>query len=461
MAFGDEGKGTFVDYLANTHRIKNIIRYNGGSQASHTVITPGGILHKFSQLGSGMFFPESRTFLTQNMVVDPDSIVGESREFGIKTGYSVSEVLERIFIHEDCYFVTPYHRLTNKLRELCSGENKRGSTGSGVSEVMVLMEEESLGVQMKDLYNPEEFYAKLTKLHEYLAAFYEVNRQTIEENMVDEIKDYLQEQIGSLTDPSSVDIVFNYFTDKVSRNKINICSDFSDYLSDEEAIYEGTQGLLLDCQYGFHPNTTKVDNTNHFAVEMLKDCQPHEVSKIGILKAFTSRHGCGVFPTESKEVASLISDPNQDPSYWNGGMRFGWFDAVLARYAQEINQVDQIFLSSLDLLGSFPIIRICDSYIYLGEKDQRFEELFEYENADTLTVVKNIKQNKGITPYLEKCLPVYTEVKGWNCDISEARKKEQLPDECRQYIKLVQKYVGVLITVVSVGPTRMHKIRMW
>lgn len=143
MQYGDEGKGSFVDFLANQKQADCIVRYNGGSQASHTVVTSEGILHKFCQLGSGMFYEGSETYLTENVVVNLESLLCEAECFSRETGLPIEQVLKRVKIHENCYIVTPYHILMNMLRELSQGKNRRGTVGTGVSEVRKILEETS------------------------------------------------------------------------------------------------------------------------------------------------------------------------------------------------------------------------------------------------------------------------------------------------------------------------------
>ena len=125
MQFGDEGKGTFVDYLAHEKNIDCIIRYNGGSQASHTVITPSGKLHKFSQLGSGMFLQKCQTYITENMVINLENLFREVMTFSNESEIPIPNIMDRIHIHENCFVVTPYHKLMNRLREFSKGKKEK------------------------------------------------------------------------------------------------------------------------------------------------------------------------------------------------------------------------------------------------------------------------------------------------------------------------------------------------
>lgn len=473
MQFGDEGKGTFVDYLAHKENIDGIIKYNGGSQASHTVITPTFTLHKFSQLGSGMFLDKCHTYITENMVINLDNLLVEMEVFSEKMNISILDLMNQIHIHENCYIVTPYHKLINKLRELSKGENRRGTVGTGVSEVMYLINNVSklsLGIQVKDIFNPysnNPIFGKLENLQNYVNEFYQKNKDIIFENIEDNIKDNLVKEIDYLLTPKAFLKLSSIYINKFKESSLGLSLQkcvFSQYentfrLDCKKIIFEGSQGLLIDKTYGIKPNTTFLDTTNNFALDI--SYYRDNIKKIGIAKAFSSRHGLGIFPTESLEVNNKITDNNQDESFWNGQIRFGWFDAVLLRYAQKINQVDEIYLSSLDKLDDFDKIKICNNYIYLGLVDEKFKEIFDYEVFLEKIIIHNIiKNDEDLIHYLKKCEPSYITTESWKKDISKISKKEDLPSKCLEYIKLLEKLIHIPITLISVGPTRNDKIQL-
>lgn len=478
MQFGDEAKGSFVDYLAFLLNIDAVIRYNGGSQASHTVITPTGTLHKFSQIGSGMFLEKCDTYLSENMVINLDNLMVELDVFSKKTGFSIPELLERIHIHENCFVVTPYHKLINKLREFSKGNNRRGTVGTGVSEVRFLLSEPKmfpyappLGLQVKDIFNPysnNPIIGRLEALQGYVDNFYEKNKATIWANVPNNMKDSLEKEIDFLLNPKaflglSTTFIIN-FKDAPKKFNLEKCI-YNTYEASirrccNKVIFEGSQGLLIDKDFGIKPNTTFLDTTNSFALDI--SYYRDNIHKIGIAKAFASRHGFGVFPTESIEVSSKITDENQDSSFWNGKIRFGWFDAVLLRYAQKINNVDELYLSSLDKLDSFETIKICNEYIYNGTIDDSFKNIFEFEVlGKNEVIITDIKKNDdALSIYLEKCIPKYISIEGWNSDISNISDKSYLPPECLEYISTLEKLTHLPISVISVGPTRENKIRL-
>ena len=476
MQYGDEGKGTFVDYLAHKYNINCVVKYNGGSQASHTVITPDGILHKFSQLGSGMFLEDCHTFITENMVINLDNILVELERFSKKTDIPVCDLLERIHIHEKCFVVTPYHKLINKLRELSKGTNRRGSVGTGVSEVRTLLREpknfpfeQPLGLSVKSIFDPystNPIKGRLEALQQYTEKFYQNNVKVIWENIPQELVSGLSKEIDFLLERHAFLRVSQMYIEKFRSVPTSINLKKCLYNAYEttfrkdysRAIFEGSQGLLIDDVYGIKPNTTHLDTTNNFALDI--SYYRDTIRKVGIAKAFSSRHGTGIFPTEASAVSQRIFDKNQDESFWNGKIRFGWFDAVLLRYAQSINQVDELYLSSLDKLDKFEVINVCNSYLYFGEIDETFKKLFQYQQSEpNKIVITDIKENhKNLIFYLEKCVPQYISVRGWLSDTSKVTDKFDLPENCAKYIALLEDLVSIPITLVSVGPTRENKI---
>lgn len=477
MQFGDEGKGTFIDYLAHEKNTDCVIRYNGGSQSSHTVITPDGKLHKFSQLGSGMFLEKCHTYITENMVVNLDNLMVEIESFSETTGIEISEIIRKIHIHENCFIVTPYHKLLNKLRELSKGNERRGSVGTGVSEVAYLLSEKkhfsyeyTLGVQVKDIYQSNdnaEMMQRLKAVHSYVQQFYQEHQANIWKNMPEGMKGIMGKEIAYLlAQKAFMQTAYDYiirlkYAEKNRNLKQCIYKTYELSFRKQcnSAVWEGSQGLLIDRAYGIKPNTTLLDTTNHFALSIAY--RNDKVTSVGIAKAFASRHGLGVFPTEEAEVSNNVSDENQDESFWNGKIRFGWFDAVLLRYAQKINQVDELYLSCLDQLSCFETIKICNAYYYDGVADNTFRQTFDYEiTAEGKIRITDIKENtEELSEYLKKCIPEYVEVPGWKQDITKVTNYEQLPQNCKEYISLLEKLTNLPITMISVGATRENKIK--
>ncbi|MBR3281104.1 MAG: adenylosuccinate synthetase [Clostridia bacterium] len=510
MQFGDEGKGSFVDFLSQEYNANWIVRYNGGSQASHTVTTPEGKIHKFSQLGSGMFNEHAKTFLSSNMVINVDNYFREVEIFCKTSGQKMEDVLSRVYIDCNCLVVTPYHKLLNKLRELSLGENRRGSVGTGVSEVAYLktyLDNHKnngryfwLSINLYELFYETIFKVgrALSNIKAYVLEFYNIHKEEIfkncSPNMIEGLKNEinillfsdfecrLEEEYIKMSDkmfekypilmqtfygtkPFLIDLFFK--TDNSGLPREEKQRAFEDFT----IIFEGAQGLLLDVKYGLKPNTTFLDTTVKQAMKYIKSIREEcnkmqtkghvKVNKIGVAKAFYTRHGKGVFPTENFKMNSTMHDDNQESTFWNGDIRFGWFDAVLFRYAQKINKVKEVYLSSLDVLEGMGDLKVCNCYRYDGYVDDEFEKVFDfYINHKNEVIITDIKCTcKDISKYLEQAKPIYENVDGFmSAVIEDDNGNKVLSKGCENYIRTISNMIHLPITLVSYGPTRNEKM---
>lgn len=472
MQYGDEGKGSFVDWLTHEVNASCVVKYNGGCQASHSVETPENILHKFAQLGSGMFKDGCHTYITKEMIVNPDNLCREIAEFSQKTAQDTEDVKKRIHIHKDCLVVTPYHKLLNRLRELSLGENRRGSVGIGVSEVPVLWDiklgisERGIGMKMSDLYSASvaSVMGCLSDIYEYTKGFYNANKDMIMLNCPADIKEELEEQIsyfllgGKSYQAIASDMWQKFCMTKQYDLKECLYESYDTTLrkKHETVVWEGSQGFLIDKKYGIYPNTTNLITTNEPALDIayLRD----EIRKIGITKAFCSRHGMGVFVTEDIDLQNYIKDANQDCSFWNGSQRYGWFDVPMFRYADRVNNVDEIYLSSLDKLNGLDKVKICTKYKYNGEINEEFKQTFDFyhEWANVVYIVGIKNNNKNIKKWLSQCAPVYQEFNGWE----EVFNNGEIAANCIAFLENLQTLIKKKITVISAGPTRNNKMKV-
>jgi len=481
MQYGDEGKGSFIDWLVHYTGAECVVKYNGGSQASHTVETPDGIIHKFSQLGSGMFREGCHTYITKDMVVNPDNMVREMEIFCEKTHESFEELADRVHIHKDCLVVTPYHKLINRMRELSLGENRRGSVGTGVSEVQPLAELKSarfpngIKLTMGNVYC--RYHAEVTgpfmALYLYARDFYEKWQDEIWKNCPDELTHEMHEMVDALIGDynSFINVAARFnerhaFAPQQKSLKKCLYDTYENTLRRHDiAVWEGSQGLLIDREHGIAPNTTMLVTTNTPALDLayLRD----DIKKIGVTKAFCSRHGMGVFPTEDARLSGYIKDNNQDVCYFNGEPRYGWFDAVLFNYANRFNEIDGMVLSSLDKLSGLDKVKICHGYNYGGPIDDEFDDLFLYYrdgNNITEVTIYAIKQNSPrLKHYLKQCSPLYAEYNGWgSLEFLKGKdmctKAELIREACGKFLKGIHMYTRINIAAVSAGPTREDKI---
>lgn len=467
MQTGDEGKGTFSDWIAHNSNAQCIVKYNGGCQASHTVELPDGTIHKFAQLGSGMFKENMHTLLTKDFIINLGNLLREAKEFAYKNGEDIEYVLRRIHIHKDCMIVTPYHKLMNHLRELNDDNNKRGSVGTGVSEVPQFLKQEMfygdmfISIEMVFYEQIIALTGMLQKMQWYVEEFYNKNKNNIVKNCPKQLWPKIEKEISDLLEEKSFYKVATWIDNNIRKDKYGrllkncMFSYYEDTLrSFDEVIWEGSQGFLLDKDYGIAPNTTMLKTTNEPALDLayLKD----DITKIGLMAPFTSRHGPGAIPTESDELN--IMDKNQQGSYWNGSPRYGWFDVVMFQYSQSVNDVDEIFLSQLDRLSGLDKVKICMCYEYKGVKDDDFNKLFETNEMNGRTFILSIKQNdKKMKSYLKQCIPLYKEYNGWE-NMDGVFDSNTLFARCGEFLEELYNLTNKTIKVISIGPTRNDKI---
>jgi len=440
-SFGDEGKGTFTDYISSEYDIKGNVRYNGGSQAAHTVTLDDGTKHTFSQLGSHQLSNDRKTYLSDNTVINLFNIYEEISVLNRKK--KTIDLLSRIYIDKDALVATPYHRLINQLKAIKEDEVKRGTTGTGVSEVSAL-KDIGLMLKVRDLYD-SKYRDILKDLYEYTRRFYIENKTKF-----GSLKNIDIELLGLLNDKNYIVDCYKNLTSSVPFNVVDSIYDFHD---DENLIFEGSQGLLIDKDYGIRPNTTLLDTTNKYGVTLSNELNLIP-KKIGIISAFYSRHGIGIFPTYSKTLSELLVDPNQVNTFFQGKSINGWFDAVLTRYSHNINDNNEYYMSKLDLLEGINPIKICDSYLYLGSIDDTFEKTFEYFVKEGKVHIRNIKENNlNLKSYLEQCVPNYIEMEGYENVLENGN----ISPKAMDYVKKIEELTNIKVSTVSIGPTRKEK----
>lgn len=348
MGDGDESKGAWVDYLARTKPVHTVVRFNGGAQAGHNVVTPDGRHHTFAQFGSASFVPGVRTHLSRYMLVNPERITHEALQL---RAAGVTDAIDRLSIDTRALITTPFHIAMNRLRELARGQARHGSCGMGIGETMIdwceLGPDTLRAVDLKDwktalkrlLLIQKRKIAALDALEPPSGASVEGSQWEVYARIVR--NETLAERMA---------YVYADFNNDV---KIIGPGHLGDLLADPGVtVFEGAQGVLLDEWHGFHPYTTWSTTTFKNAERLLADHRfEGRVTKIGLVRAYASRHGVGPMPTEAKMLSPEVTfhDQYNVTNPWQGNFRVGAFDAVLTRYALEVSGgVDTLAVSHLD-----------------------------------------------------------------------------------------------------------------
>ncbi len=278
LGYGDAGKGTVVDWLCATRPVHTVVRFNGGAQAAHNVVLRDGRHHTFAQFGAGTFHPGVRTHLSRHVVVDPLALAAEADHLAT---VGVPDALDRLTVDGDALLATPYHRAANRAREIARGADRHGSCGLGVGEAVAYgLAHPDDAPRVADCHHPALLRRRLTTLRDRLTA-----------------------ELGPLDAPPIEDCL-PAFTGFAGRVAIVDGSWLAGALRTGTCVFEGAQGVLLDEWHGFHPYTTWSTTTFANVDSLLAEAgRPGDVTRIGVLRVVTTRHGPGPLVTEDPTPA--------------------------------------------------------------------------------------------------------------------------------------------------------------
>ncbi len=437
LGFGDAGKGLLTDFLARHFDAGLVVRYNGGAQAGHNVVAPDGRQHTFSQFGSATFIPGVKTYLSKHVVVHPSALLVEG---DILVGKGVADAFSRIRVSDQALIITPFHQAANHIRELARGSSRHGSCGVGVGEAV---EDDLLdpgdSVRAGDLANAAILRRKLGSIRaRKRAQLVELYQDRLPEGVlareweIFEREDVIETWISNITRIVKLGLVA---PDAVLQRWISQA---------ETVIFEGAQGVLLDADAGFHPFTTWSRCTAANAYELIQEMAPGSpVFQIGVLRSYAVRHGPGPLPTETDVLAPMISEHNQSNA-WQGAVRYGWFDAVLARYALGVTGgVDALMVTHLDALSRMQAWNYCPGYTGRLDFDPALVDVRDFDGVlenFRLPHALPLAQRAQFTQALAKVTPVL--------DACE-------PDG-ESVVQTIEALLGQTANIISHGPRAEH-----
>ena len=411
--WGDEGKGKIIDVLA--HKADYVVRFQGGNNAGHTVVVNGEkfILHL---LPSGMLHGNGKCIIGPGVVVDPKVLLEELSVLDKKGAKT-----DHLFISDRAHLIMPYHIKLDECKEKAMGINKIGTTKRGIGPCYSDKITRT-GIRVIDLLDMEKFAEKL-------------------KNSLDE-KNQLFTKLYDETPLNFDEILADYkkYAELLKHRIIDSVPEINKALDDDKfVLFEGAQALMLDIDYGTYPYVTSSSPTAG-GVTVGAGVSPKKIDKIiGVMKAYTTRVGEGPFVTElNDDLGELLRTTGGEYGATTGRpRRCGWLDAVVGKYAVDINGLTDVVMTKIDVLSGHKTVKICTAYDINGE-------LYYAPPAsiEKLAIAK----------------PVYEELPGWDEDISQITNYDELPENCKKYIKRCEELIKAPISMVSVGPDRVQNI---
>ncbi|WP_185859444.1 adenylosuccinate synthase [Blattabacterium cuenoti] len=411
LQWGDEGKGKITDLLSKNSDY--VIRYQGGNNSGHSIHVKNHyfILHL---IPSGVIYSNVKCIVGPGVVVDPKSFIKEIQDLE-----SMNIDTSKVFLAKRAHVTMPYHRLIDQYKEEALSDQSIGTTHRGIGPTY---EDKTgrMGIRVLDFLNFNNFYQKLKYnidfKNEIITKVYK-KKPIVFESIYEEYIEYA----------------------KVLSNRIiDAVHEIHDAFHNEKKIlFEGAQAMLLDINYGTYPYVT-TSSTSTGGVCIGSGVPPNFLGNfIGVAKAYCTRVGFGPFPTEIKsEIGHVIRQKgNEYGATTKRPRRCGWLDLIALKYSCMINGINHLIITKLDILSELEVIKVCVEYKYNGKGIKLFPA--------------NIEKNmKG----------VYVDFPGWKKNISHIREYEDLPDNCKKYIKFIENYLNLEVLLISVGSERNQNI---
>ena len=411
--WGDEGKGKVIDFLTETADL--VVRSQGGSNAGHTVIANGKkyVLHL---VPSGILWENKVNIIGNGVVINPTALV-EEINYLLEKGVSITP--EKLLISDRAHVVLPIHKEIDAAQEEALGDQKIGTTKQGIGPTYA-DKARRIGIRMIDLADADRL-------------------QSVLEARIKTANDELARLGWPKADPevtlkavmTAADVLRPHITNTIPVVNKAIKAG-------KTVLFEGAQGAMLDIDFGTYPFVTS-SNTSAGGCCTGSGVAPTRIDKIiGVCKAYTTRVGAGPFVTEDDEIADYLHGLGREFGATTGRpRRCGWTDGVVLRFSAMFNGFDEMAMTNLDGLDERDTIKICTAY-------KMGDEILEYPPA-------------RIEDWAD-CEPIYETLPGWKQDISKCTTWDELPENCKAYVKRFGEVVGCPVGSVGVGPDREQTI---
>ena len=414
--WGDEGKGKVVDLLS--HAAGAVVRFQGGHNAGHTILVNGEttILHL---IPSGVLHSHVKCVIGSGVVLNPWELLSEIE--GLES--CGIEVRDRLAVAPQCPLLLPFHRELDLAREIKRGNRPLGTTGRGIGPAY----EDKVArraVRVEDLCNSDRLAERVRELADYhnftLTSYYDA-KPVDSQQVLEQLRELAHQILPLIADT-------RVFIRKVQSEGASV-------------LFEGAQGTMLDIDHGTYPYVTSSNTSVGSALSGTGMGFGDIDAVYGITKAYTTRVGAGPFPTELHDASGiqLWKQGKEEGATTGRKRRCGWLDAVALRHSIELNGIQGLCLTKLDILDGFKTLRICTGYRH----PEVSSNLTRFDNA-----------------LIDACEPVYEEFDGWSAPTLGAVKLSGLPAATRAYVDRIEELTGVPIVMISTGPDRRDCIQL-
>lgn len=410
--WGDEGKGKIVDVLAQ--KADMIVRFQGGDNAGHTVIVQGK-KHVLHLLPSGVLNPNALCVIGPGVVCNPFVLLKEMET--LKQG---GLTCDHIIISDRAQMLMPYHCYQDELEEQ-SASHKIGTTKKGIGPCYA-----------------DKYARRGIRFHEFID--FESFKDRLKECLDFKNKLFTKVYDGKAMDYDQMVKDFEAIYDQIVpmiKETTHIVNEALD--EDKIVLFEGAQAAMLDINYGTYPYVTSSSPTSA-GVTTGACVAPNRIQTVvGVVKAYSTRVGEGPFVTElNDETGQWIREKGFEYGATTGRpRRCGWLDLLVVKHATMMNGLTDIVLTKIDVLSGLDKLYVCTGYEIDGK-------VYDYIPSDQAMVAK--------------AKPIYKEFDGWKEDISKMESFDELPENCKAYIRFIEEFTGVRMSMVSVGPDRVNNI---
>jgi adenylosuccinate synthase len=416
VQWGDEGKGKVVDLLAE--HADMVVRFQGGNNAGHTIVRDGE-KWAFHLIPSGILYPGKACVIGNGVVVDPRVLTDELDDLRAR-----DVDVSGLKLSANAHLIMPYHLMLDSAGEAKLGKLSIGTTKRGIGPCYA-DKASRLGIRVQDMLDEKILKKKIMAALEpkqLMLRPFQRDPQLDLQAMTDQYMTYGHRLEQHIADTSAL-------TQRTLDDGGSV-------------IFEGAQATMLDLDHGTYPFVTS-SNPVAGAACTGAGVGPRDIDVIwGVAKAYATRVGAGPFPTElHDELGEEIRRRGGEFGTTTGRpRRTGWIDLVALRYAARLNTLTGLVITKLDVFSGFETLRLCTRY--RGAEEATFES-FPYHQS-----------------VLHHATGEYVELPGWEEDITDCRSEADLPAAAREYLRFVEDFVGVPITLVGVGPGRSQVVWM-